>query len=268
MKNIIIICKKDNIVIKKKNIIKKWIKDNYPDKKIYSETNYKLEINLDLIICIGGDGTLLYANKFLSQNKTIPFFLVGSGTLEFIPNNNYDNFKNNLRKIFNNNFNTLELTKINIDSFNYQAINEISIHRSNSSKILTLEIYIDNFLITNFRGDGLIVSTPIGSTAYNLSAGGSLIAPNNSVFIITPICPFSLSFRPLIISDDSIINIKIIKSDTSVQIEGDGNFISNLNKGDNIIIKKDNNKINLLYSDKININNWFLNLTKKLNWGN
>merc|ERR1711991_971673 len=148
----------------------------------------------------------------------------------------------------------------------YQAINEISIHRSNSSKILTLEIYIDNFLITKFRGDGLIVSTPIGSTAYNLSAGGSLIAPNNSVFIITPICPFSLSFRPLIISDESIIKIKIVKSDTNVQVEGDGNFIKNLNKGEDIIIKKSSDKINLLYSEQININNWFLNLTKKLNW--
>jgi len=268
MNNIIIITKNDKSVLRKGLIIKDWLQKNYPEKNIILESEYDNENSyLDLIICIGGDGTLLYSNKFLCLKKNIPIFLIGSGTLEFIPNNEYENFKEDLKVLFNGEYLVNNLTKIDISSVNYQAINEFSIHRNNSAKILTLEIYINDFLITSFRGDGLIISTPIGSTAYNLSAGGSLISPNNNVLIITPICPFSLSFRPLIVSDDSIIKIKIINSDSNIQISGDGNLIKNMEKGENIIIKKSSNKIKMLYVQNINVNNWYFNLKNKLNWG-
>lgn len=268
MNNIIIITKNDNSVLRKGQIIKNWLKENYPEKNIILESEYNNDnSNIDLIICIGGDGTLLYSNKFLCLKKDIFIFLIGSGTLEFIPNNKYENYKDDLKLLFNGKYTVNNLTKIDIPSVEYQAINEFSIHRNNSAKILTLEIYINDFLISTFRGDGLIISTPIGSTAYNLSAGGSLVSPNNNVLIITPICPFSLSFRPLIISDDSNIKIKIINSDSNVQISGDGNLIKNIEKGENIIIKKSSNKIRMLYVMNNNLNNWYFNLKNKLNWG-
>ncbi|NSW73482.1 NAD(+)/NADH kinase [bacterium] len=252
------------------------------DCKILHDKNYyikpeetlvelkELAIKSDLILAFGGDGTLLHiAEEAALQKKPVIGFNLGNlGFLTEAPLSNFqtilDNyFKNNLRSDLRNLINA-HLIKENKQEVKQNFLNDIVINKGALSKIIDLNVFIDDKLVSQVRADGIIISSPTGSTAYSLSAGGPIVAPNLPLIIITPICPHTLTNRPLVISDKSKVSVSVDSSkpiyvsfDGSNSEELDGKFIIN--------IEKSNLNFNLLRMKK---NEYFSVLKNKLMWSN
>jgi len=147
----------------------------------------------------------------------------------------------------------------------HHALNEVVLNRGITGRLVELEALIDGDLLNHYRADGLIVATPTGSTAYSLAAGGPLISPKSKVFVITPICPHSLSNRSLVLSDQSEVEISSIDDDETPTIfTVDGRVIIEVGFGGSIKIKRSEHTINLIrFEDR----SFFETLRKKLSWG-
>ena len=188
----------------------------------------------DLVMTLGGDGTVLFASSIFQQHVP-PVLSFSLGSLGFLTNFKFENFKRDLPMILNNKIKTNLRMRLECKVFRrkepvanpvtgkklcvselsseHHVLNELTIDRGSSPFISNLELYGDSSLLTVAQADGLIVSTPTGSTAYSLSAGGSLVYPSVNAIAVTPICPHTLSFRPIILPDS--INLKVRVSVTS-----------------------------------------------------
>ena len=198
----------------------------------------------------------------ISIPPVLPFF---SGSLGFIQSYDFKDWKHILLKVFNKNYNLLLKNRI-IGSYQnkyFNALNEIIVQRGRSPKILEFDILIDGNNITTIKADGIIISTSTGSTGYNLSAGGVLVHPSIDVILLTPICPFSLTFRPLILNSDANIKINLINGEACIQ--SDGKEIDQIKQGNILDIIKCDDPFKIINFD--DNDKWYLNIKKKLNWG-
>ena len=252
------------------------------DCKIFYDKNYyikpedtlvelkELASKSELILAFGGDGTLLHiAEEAALQKKPVIGFNLGNlGFLTEAPLSNFqtilDNyFKNNLRSDLRNLINA-HLIKENKDEVKQNFLNDIVINKGALSKIIDLNVFIDDKLVSQVRADGIIISSPTGSTAYSLSAGGPIVVPNLPLIIVTPICPHTLTNRPLVISDKSKVSVSV-DSSNPIYVSFDGSNSEEL-KGKFIInIEKSNLNFNLLRMKK---NEYFSVLKNKLMWSN
>ncbi len=167
---------------------------------------------IDLAVIFGGDGSILKAAKYLVPNR-IPIFGVNMGTVGYLPVAEPEDALKELLKILSGDYVAEKRTVLSVDSLTkrFIAINEAVVYRGTLGHIITLQVKVDGTETETVRADGIIVATPTGSTAYNLSAGGPIVAPRSGVIIITPICAHSLSVRPIIVSDNA--TIEVIASD-------------------------------------------------------
>jgi len=212
--------------------------------------------NYDLIISLGGDGTLLnVAKKYI--NKSTPVLGINTGNLGYLTVSNKDNLHTVLKHIKEKEIEIEE--RILLDgkfvNQNISALNDIVISRGNYAKMIDTNLYIDGKYVDTYRGDGLIISTPTGSTAYSLSAGGPIVEPNLDVIVITPICSHSIKQRPIVVSSDRSIQIK---SENEFLVVADGE--EGL-KSKNIDITKYNKKAKLA---KLKNNFFFDTVREKL----
>ena len=168
----------------------------------------------DVFISFGGDGTILSALELI-QDSQIPVLGVNFGRLGFLSATSAEEFGEALDQLLNKEYeiesrSLLRLTTENnlFETSNY-ALNEITIINSYPSKMLSIRVWIDDHFLNNYWGDGLIVATPTGSTAYSMSCGGSILTPSSKNFIITPVAPHTLSVRSMVISEDSKIKIQV-----------------------------------------------------------
>ena len=145
-----------------------------------------------------------------------------------------------------------------------RVLNDVVMNKSALARIIEIETYLDNQFVNSFRADGLIVSTPTGSTAYNLSAGGPIIYPSMNAVVITPICPFTLSNRPIVVPDDSKIEVRLKTQNEEVALTLDGQVGFPLAAGDRILIEKSSTTFNLVQPTN---RNYFDVLRDKLKWG-
>ena len=145
-----------------------------------------------------------------------------------------------------------------------RVLNDVVVNKSALARIIEIEAYLNEQFVNLFRADGLIVSTPTGSTAYNLSAGGPVIFPSMSAVVITPICPFTLSNRPIVVPDDSLIEVRLMTENEEVALTLDGQVGFPLQAGDRIVIRKSNTTFNLIQPAN---RNYFDVLRDKLKWG-
>lgn len=219
------------------------IKDENPDP------------DAECAIVLGGDGTLISCATHL-MDLNIPILGINLGTVGFLAEIEKTHIKDALNSLFDDKYmieNRMmlkgELHKGNLNmqpvdnGFYYgYALNDIVITRKGLSRIISLQIYVNEELVDDYRGDGVIISTPTGSTAYNLSAGGPIISPRADVMVITPICPHSLSPRSIVISSDDIVKIVLRRSKKTQEDEAlatyDGQNIIELGTEDVFIIKK------------------------------
>ncbi len=224
----------------------------------------------ELIIVLGGDGTLLSVARLI-EDKNVPILGVNLGGLGFLTEIPTDELYSVLEMVIAENFATE--SRIMLDAIIYRegkiaahycAFNDVVINRGALARIVDLEIKINGLYVTTYRSDGLIISTPTGSTAYSLAAGGPIVYPTMNAIIISPICPHTLTNRPIVIPDDVKIEINLVTPNEDVLATLDGQVGYSLNYRDTIEIKKAKNTIKLIQSPG---KNYYEVLRKKLKWG-
>jgi NAD+ kinase len=232
----------------------------------------EFECVIDCLISLGGDGTFLRAARYCFK-RGIPLLGINVGNLGFLAEVNLDDFKSAIDKLLADNYKIEERMLLELElyrdgkiikekDFPFIALNEFTINRNLMSKIIDLEIIINDFKFINFRADGLIIATPTGSTAYSLSAGGPIVEPNNQVIILTPLCAHNLFTRSTVLNTENKIEIQIkTKNDNDcLSIDGIKQKI-NIKSDDILKIKKSKLKLNLV---TFNNNAFFKNFKEKL----
>ena len=222
----------------------------------------------DLIVSIGGDGTLLETVRKVGHSNT-PILGVNTGRLGFLASTPFEEFEQAVERVLKGEFQidrrTLVKAETGIDLFgrdNY-ALNEVSVHKSATSSMVVINAYLDDFFLNTYWADGLIISTPTGSTGYSLSAGGPIIAPSTNNLIITPIAPHNLNVRPLVISDSRTVSLRIESTDPSflISIDSQSKIVSSEVE---IRVSKAEFEVGLV---RFEAHDYFDTLRSKLMWG-
>ena len=221
----------------------------------------------DAFISLGGDGTLLFTSHYA---VTKPIIGVNVGYLGFLTEFTQAEMFGAIEKVINGTYsihNRLQLEAsiaVNNEILRFNALNDVVIEKGTYPRIPTFVIKLDGELLSSYRADGIIIATSTGSTAYSMSAGGPIIAPKSSVFVITPICPHMLTVRPIVISDDKIIEISVDAPDGEFPLNCDGHFRKFLAPQEVVIVKKSAEVINLVANES---RNYCEILRTKLLWG-
>ena len=210
----------------------------------YEMNKYRFQDKLDLLIVLGGDGTLLGVARDINGKYDVPILGVNIGNLGFLSSIEIQDFSEALKKIKNGQYIIqnrilLECTMLNQDDNDKgKALNDVVIARGTLSRMAKFEVFIDNTHYYRFKGDGLIVSTPTGSTGYSFSAGGPFIYPDVDVIILTPICPHTRGMQPIVLKSSSEILIKAENYNGEIYLTFDGQEAKQINDNTSIIIKK------------------------------
>jgi len=206
----------------------------------------KISEKIDFVVCLGGDGTLLYASS-LFPSCIPPVMSFNLGSLGFLTPFDFTEFKEHIEDVIQGNMKVLlrsrlhaELITPGTDSpdVSATALNEIVVDRGSHHYLSNLELYVNDNLVTQVQADGIIIATPTGSTAYSLSAGAGMVHPAVPAILITPICPHSLSFRPIVVPSTSVIKIKVVpEARKHAVVSFDGRLGPELQKSQDLIIK-------------------------------
>lgn len=248
---------------------------------------------IDFIICLGGDGTLLYASS-LFQGSVPPVMAFHLGSLGFLTPFNFENFQSQVNQVIEGNAAVILRSRLKVrvvkelrdkktaihnglsengldteggkQAMQYQVLNEVVIDRGPSSYLSNVDVYLDGHLITTVQGDGVIVSTPTGSTAYAAAAGASMVHPNVPAIMVTPICPHSLSFRPIVVPAG--VELKIMLSPearNTAWVSFDGRKRQEIRHGDSISITTSCYPLpSICVCDPVS--DWFESLAQCLHW--
>ena len=238
---------------------------NYDDPGLLPVTD------LNWVIVLGGDGTLLGASRKYGRHG-IPILGVNLGGLGFLTciplNKLYPSIEMVLKSSLEIEQRLMLETKVIRDDkevFRFQTLNDVVINKGALARIIELDVLINDEFLTTFRSDGLIISTPTGSTGYNLAAGGPILYPTISNVILTPICPFTLTNRPIILPESAVISIMMVKeSEEKVSLTFDGQVGFDLLEGDKVLIHKSDVNIRLFKSPD---QTYYEILRKKMKWG-
>ena len=234
------------------------------------DTFTALDDSYDLLISVGGDGTILRAVTFL-KDLDIPLIGVNTGRLGFLATIQANEIQNAIESILNKDYDISERTVLEISSkdepdvfgdLNF-AINEIAVSRKDTTSMVTVETALNGEFLTSYWSDGLIVSTPTGSTGYSLSCGGPIITPNTSSLILTPIAPHNLNSRPLVIQDDMEITLKTSGREPNYLVSLDSR-IATLKNDSTVTIKKAGFTIKMI---ELKHESFLQTLRNKLLWG-
>ena len=209
----------------------------------YSENSVDIEnMTSNIVLCVGGDGTVLYAQHILSPKK-IPILSINMGTVGFLTEVDPEDVFECLEKLLSYDSFIEERLQLDVlcDDIWYTVLNELVLMTSQPAKMLDLQVSVDDELVDEVRADGLIISTPSGSTAYAMSAGGPIVDPRVDAAIIIPICPFKLNTRPKIVPADSIITVKFLKEGKKGVAVLDGVINKEFDYLDEVKLKKSDN---------------------------
>jgi NAD+ kinase len=221
---------------------------------------------IDLVIVLGGDGTYLQAVRMLHGRQT-PIVGVNLGSLGFLTDNRLEDMYTTLKATLKNKMDSRPRSVLSMtinDDKKFLALNDIVIERGERTQLLNIGIYCDDQLVTETKADGVIVSSPTGSTAYNLAAGGPVLHPETKAIVVTPICPHSLTTRPLIFPDDRKLEFKIIGDRGPALLSVDGQKALEINSTHKLIVNKNNQDH---YIIRHPTHNFFNLLREKLKFG-
>jgi NAD+ kinase len=223
----------------------------------------------DLLITFGGDGTLLSVARYAP--KGVPVLGVNMGTLGFLTEVRVEEFPAVLESVLSGKFEAEDRVTFDVvvegperEKRTYRVLNDATINKSALARIVDMKVTVSGFYVSTFRADGLIVATPTGSTAYNLSAGGPIVYPTMGAMIITPICPHMLSNRPLVLPDNLEVEIGIIAKNQEIFLTLDGQEGLPIGERDRVLVRKSNQPVLLVQSPN---KNYFDVLRSKLKWG-
>lgn len=224
----------------------------------------------DLVIVLGGDGTLLSAARAI-DGREVPLFPVNLGGLGFLTAITMDELYPELERAFRGEHRIgkrkllhCELIRSEGVVGEYEALNDVVVTKSAIARIVDLDVHVDHMFVGRYKADGLIVATPTGSTAYSLSAGGPIIFPSVAAICMTPICPHMLTNRPVIVPDTSVIRIICQAEDDSAFLTIDGQIGEPLKKSDQIVCRSSQHTLMLIRPPRML---FFDVLRQKLKWG-
>ena len=226
---------------------------------------------VDLIIAVGGDGTLLHAAS-LAGSEDVPLLGVNRGRLGFLTDVTPDDMLDSVGQVLNGNFSRESRLAIDAhvqladgSSREATALNDVVVQRLGSGRMLDIRTAISNRFVNTHSGDGLIVATPTGSTAYSLSCGGPILEPGMNALAIVPICPHTLSDRPIVIPSSEEVEIDLLaRFDTSADVTVDGRRLAELAPGDRLTVKRSETSVTLLHPPGYD---FYGILRSKLHWG-
>lgn len=241
-------------------------------KKEYKtfKTHQCLDSSFDILVSIGGDGTILRAATFV-RDSGIPILGVNAGRLGFLAKVQKEDIENFLQIVLDKKYTISKRTLLSLDSSSNNlelqdlnfAMNEITVSRKDTTSMITIETFLNNEYLNSYWADGLIISTPTGSTGYSLSCGGPILTPEVKGFVITPIAPHNLNARPLLIPDDTEIKLKVSGREDQYLVSLDSR-IATLDNNSELTIKKTPFQINMV---EIPGETFLKTLRNKLLWG-
>ena len=235
----------------------------------YSKAN-DLKGKVDLLISVGGDGTFLRSIEYV-KNNNIPILGINTGRLGFLASTKKENIEKSIKKIFNKKFKIEQrsLIKVSLETdkqldmqFPY-ALNEISVVRKDTTSMVNINTSLNGIHLNSYWSDGLIVSTPTGSTGYSLSCGGPVISPSSESLVLTPISPHNLNARPLVISDSTKISVSVSGREQYHLLSVDSKVYT-VKNGTKILVEKSDFNIKVA---NLNNYNFYKTLKEKLLWG-
>ncbi len=230
----------------------------------------RLASDVDLMLVLGGDGTMIATARMIGDQE-VPVIGVNYGGLGYLAEFRIEELYTGLEAVLSGNYRLDKRMMLDVELRREDAVldrsrvlNDVVINKSALARIIEIETYFNGQFVNSFRSDGLIVSTPTGSTAYNLSAGGPMIFPSMNAVVITPICPFTLSNRPIVVPDNSEIELRLKTDHEEVALTLDGQVGLPLKIGDVVVIRKSRTTFNLVQPSN---RNYFDVLRDKLRWG-
>ena len=249
------------------------IRDNLEDSK--SSSYQVIEsaedfFKLDFLLALGGDGTILSLARAVGD-RNVPILGIHLGELGFLAAVNVEHMFEKLDQVAAGDY--LVQPRMVLKSTVYNggksstlfALNDMVIDRGKSHRMLVYELQSNNHVIANYKADGLIVSTPTGSTAYSLAAGGPIVVPTMRMMVVVPICPHSLTLRPIVIPDDQVLKISFPSDhDDGIALAVDGQICEELGSGSKVEIQAADYTINMIGFPG---SNYFRTLRKKMGWG-
>lgn len=225
---------------------------------------------VDILLVLGGDGTLLLAARLL-EGTDQPILGINLGSLGFLTELGLEELFGSLERVLNGEY-TIE-PRVRLEASvrrgeerigPYQVLNDVVINKGAVARIIDLEAYVNDQRVTNYQADGLIVSTPTGSTAYSLAAGGPIIEPTLDVIVISPICPHTLTNRPLVVPGGSRVELCLRSDSGPVFLTLDGQEGTRLCQGDCVQVRASGSRVNLI---RVGERNFYDVLSTKLHWG-
>jgi NAD+ kinase len=240
-------------------------------RNIQASMESEAAASADLVIVVGGDGTLLAAARLLGDRQ-IPILAINHGGLGFLTEVTLEEMYPAIDRVLAGHFITEHRMMMDVEATtgptmrmaHYRALNDVVINKGTISRMIELETRVDGQYVSRFRADGLIVATPTGSTAYNLSAGGPIVFPTMSAMVVTPICSHTLTNRPIVLPPGVKVEILIAGAPDDVHVTVDGQVGMNLEANDKITVEKSHIAVKLVApADK----NYFDVLRGKLKWG-
>lgn len=272
IKDIFVFFKKNNTEL----IIEAAFLEMLYEKNLIHETyqtfssHTELDSSFDLLISIGGDGTILRAAT-LVRNSGIPILGINAGRLGFLASVQKDNIDSFLQFVMDKKYGISKRTLLSLDcspendaikEINF-AMNEITVSRKDTTSMITIETYLDGEFLNSYWADGLIISTPTGSTGYSMSCGGPILTPNVKSLVIAPIAPHNLNARPLVIPDDTEVKLRVSGREENYLVSLDSRVTTIANESI-LIIKKTPFQINMV---EIQEETFLKTLRNKLLWG-
>jgi NAD+ kinase len=255
-------------------ILEKDLKDQLI-KKVGIASNYdefssraEFKSGIDLAFSIGGDGTFIKTVSYIRDSQ-VPILGINTGRLGFLANISTDNLEETMELVKNKDyvFQKRSLLKIETESDLFGdeniALNEVTIHKKDTASMITVHASLDGNYLNSYWADGLIVGTPTGSTAYNLSCGGPIVTPGCQIHLLTPIAPHNLNVRPMVVPDHMPITLSVEGRDRTYLISLDGESKS-IPQGEVVTVKKADFMINVI---KFQDNNFLDTIRNKMLWG-
>jgi NAD+ kinase len=226
-------------------------------------------VSADLVFVFGGDGTILSASRKL-YNKQIPLIGVHLGKFGFLAELTLQDINDSLERICSGEYVVSQRMLLTCKVIRSKQVinetvglNDAVISRTSLSRLISIKLYVNEKIVTTYSCDGLIVSTPAGTTAHSLSAGGPIVTPDMEAFAITPICPHTLSNRPLVVSGSSTIEMEQISESKGIGLTVDGQVYFDVKAGDRVVIEKAEKKLQLIDTQT---RTFYDVLREKLNW--
>ncbi|WP_396209383.1 NAD kinase [Flavobacterium sp.] len=245
-------------------------KNIVPQKYSSFSNASELDADFEALISIGGDGTMLKAATFI-RDKNIPIIGINAGRLGFLATVQYENIESLLQKVLIKDYIISKRSLLSVRTVpeyeNFKeldfALNEVTVARKDTTSMITVETMLNNEYLTSYWADGLIVSTPTGSTGYSLSCGGPVLTPEVASFVVTPMAPHNLNARPLVITDDTEITLKVSGREEQFLISLDSR-IAAVSKDTTVYIKKAPFTLSVIeFKDET----FLTTIRKKLLWG-